>query len=147
MNGKLTKEELSLRLCELDAELSNQGLPLRFRPLQCFKALYGNVPDGSERRGLFDPISSWFIQRHGDRVIWDGIIGRVPVLMRGGVYLGEIPGVSGDACVKLTDHIKDLPRNIADSLTPEEFETLGRKMSGATIAFQHLYNLSIDDMF
>jgi hypothetical protein len=147
MHSKLTDKELDLHLTHMDLELNSQGLPLRFRALQCFKSLHGPVPDGPLREALFEPILVWFSTRYGDRVNWDGVIGRVPVILRGDVYLVQVPLVKEDAIINFTDRFEGLAPNVAESLLREEFEELGRKVGGATLAFMKLYNLSVDDHF
>jgi hypothetical protein len=49
--------------------------------------------------------------------------------------------------VRLTDQIENLPPAITSAFTREEFETVGRKAAGATLSFQHLYSLTVDDSF
>jgi hypothetical protein len=143
----LTPEELDLRLCRLETEFVAQALPLRYRPLQSFKTIYGDVPDGPLRNALFEAIGSWFRGRHGERAVWDGVIGRIPIFLRGDVYLVQVPSTIGDATVRLTDRIEGLPEDIAVTFTPEEFGNLGRKITGTSLAFQKLYALSVDDTF
>ncbi len=147
MPTKLTDQEVDLRLTKMDSEFTAQGLPLRFRPLQSFKCLYGAVPDGPLRQTLFDQISLWFLGHYGDRMNWDGIIGRVPVMLRNDVYLVRVPLVVGDTMVEFTSRFEGLPEHIAKSLTEEEYVPLGRKVTSATMAFQKLYKLTIDDEF
>ena len=146
MVSKLKHEDLEKRLGVLDAEFKARGLPLKYRPLQAFKDLYGTLPDGPERVGLFDPITRWFITKYGESAHWDGVIGRIPVLVRGSVYLVLVPFSVGDTVARLTDHIQDLPDDIAATLTEEEFEILARKVGGATTNFRTLYTLSCDDV-
>ncbi len=145
--AKLSKEELKSRLAVLDERLQKRGDPLRYRPLQCFKSIYGKIQDRVLHDALFAEIVCWFQQKYGIDRVWDGVIGRVPVLLRGNVYLVAIPFTSGNTTLKLTDHIEDLPEKIGTTLTQEEFNSLGRKVSGATLAFQRLYDWSIGDEF
>jgi hypothetical protein len=147
MPTKLTEQELDLRLTHMDGEFTAQGLPLRFRPLQSFKSLYGAVPDGPIRNVLFDQIMAWFFNRHGERMKWDGVIGRIPVILRDDLYLVRVMLLTEDIAVEFTSRFEGLPEDIAKSLTREEFESLGRKVSGATTAFQKLYALTVDDNF
>lgn len=37
MTVKLKKEELGLRLTQIDAQLLERGMPLKYRPLEAFK--------------------------------------------------------------------------------------------------------------
>jgi hypothetical protein len=61
---KLTNEELSLRLTELDDDLRTQGLPLRYRPIKCFKIIHGSMSDDALRTSLLDPIAKWFGEKY-----------------------------------------------------------------------------------
>src|SRR5271156_2772712 len=90
------------------------------RPLEAFKALHGSIPDGELRNSLFAPIAAWFIERYGNRAKWDGVVGRVPLLIRENLYLMAVPFITGDSSLKLTDFIEDLPQEIAGSLTQAE---------------------------
>lgn len=147
MPTKLTDQELDLRLTQMDAEFVAQAMPLAFRTLQAFKSLYGAVPDGPVRSMLFDQIAYWFFARYGDRMNWDGVIGRIPLLLRNDLYLVRVMGTTGDTVTELTSRFEGLPEHIAQSLTQDEVEHLGRKVLGGTMAFRKLYNLSIDDHF
>lgn len=147
MVTKLSDKELHLRLTELDAELASLGFPLRFRPMRFFQAIYGAVPDGGLRHELFDPITLWFIERYGNQAKWDGIIGRIPVQLRGEVYLLQVPCVTQDTMVKLTERLENLPPEMAPTFTTEEFNELAHKIFGGTSSFFKLYTLSVDDPF
>jgi hypothetical protein len=144
--SKLKDEDLEARLRLLDDGFVAMGLPLKYRPLQAFKDLYGTPPDGPERVDLFDPITLWFIKKYGESAHWDGVIGRIPVLLRGSVYLVLVPFSVGDTVARLIDHIRDLPADVAATFTPEEFDDLARKVAGATTNFRTLYTLSCDDV-
>lgn len=63
----------------LDDKLIAAGVPLRYRPLDCFKKLYGSVPDGRRRIELFDPLIDWYLKGYGDAVRWNGIVARFPI--------------------------------------------------------------------
>jgi len=147
MPPKLSDQELDLRLTKMDAEFVAQGLSLRFRPLQSFKSVYGAVPDGPVRSVLFDQIARWFYDRYGNRMNWDGVIGRIPVMLRNDLYLVRVMVTAGDAVTEFISRFEGLSEHIAKSLTRKEVERLGRKVLGGTMAFRKLYNLSIDDDF
>jgi len=140
-----TKDELAARLKPLDEEMKAQGTPLRFRPLECFKRLYGPLPDGDLRKGLFDSVTLWFLDRYGARAEWDQVLGRIPVLARGELYLVDVPFVSEDTLVKLTDRIEGLSKEVAESFSPDEFRELAAKVTAATEALNKLYTLHVDD--
>jgi len=147
METSLSAEKLNSRLEEIDTGLEAQALPLKYRPLEGFKTIYGDMPDGPLRNSLFDSIADWYRDRYGNRAEPDGIIGRVPVLLRGEVYLVLVPLTLGDTVVRLVDQIEGLPTAVGASLSREEFEALGRKVAGATISFRKLYNLTVEDGF
>ncbi|MGC1829525.1 MAG: hypothetical protein WA663_03850 [Candidatus Acidiferrales bacterium] len=147
MTVKLGKEELGLRLTQIDAHLLEWGVPLKYRPLDAFKAIYGTVSDSGLRDSFFAPVVSWFIEKYGESAKWDGVIGRIPVLIRGDVYLVAIPFTCGDACLKLTDFIEGLPQSVRETFTREEFEETGRRVAGSALSFQKLYDLTVGDMF
>ncbi|HEX7360689.1 MAG TPA: HEPN domain-containing protein [Bryobacteraceae bacterium] len=141
------EEEIDSRLNKLDSEFIAQGLPEYLRPSQAFRSIYGNLPDGPARESLFDYVVSWFFAKYHERIHWDGIVGRVPVLIRGDVYLLSIPAIPANlsgARLTLLDWIEDLPNEIAEAFTPEEFEPLARRIARLTPAFTSLYNLEID---
>jgi HEPN domain-containing protein len=147
MVTRLSAEELNSRLEEIDAELEAQALPLKYRPLEGLKKIYGDLPDGPLRGSFFDSIAGWYRDRYGKRAEPDGIIGRVPVLLRGEVYLVLVPLTEGDTVVQLVDQIDGLPTEVGASLSREEFEAIARKAAGATVSFQKLYNLTVEDGF
>jgi HEPN domain-containing protein len=138
---------LNSRLEEIDAELEAQALPMKYRPLEGFKRIYGDVTDGPLRGTLFDSITEWYRDRYGKRADPDGIIGRVPVLLRGEVYLVLVPMTEGDTVVRLIDQIEGLRTEVGASLSRQEFEAIARKAAGATVSFQKLYNLTVEDGF
>jgi HEPN domain-containing protein len=144
---KLIAQELNSRLEKIDTELVAQALPLKYRPLESFKRIYGDLPDGPLRTDLFDKIADWYKALYGKRAEPDGILGRFPVLLRGEVQLVLVPLTAGDAVVRLIDQIEGLSSEIGASLTREEFEAIARKAGGATLSFQKLYNLTVDDGF
>lgn len=140
-----TKEELGARLTRLDERMQKEGVPLRFRPLECFKDLYGPLPDGELRKRLFDGVTVWFLARYGKSAVWDGVLARVPVLVRGQVYLAAIPFVTEDTIVQTTDQIEGLPKQVARSLTADEVGEIGRRLTATTEAVSKLYRLRVDD--
>lgn len=145
--SKLTEEELNSRLSDLDSKLLTQGVPLRLRPLQSFKAIYGAMPDSELRNALFSAIAGWFVRKYGNSAVWDGVVGRIPIIIRGEIYLVVVPYTSGDTALKLTDQIEGLPQVIVDTFTSEEFETCARTVAALSLALYKLYNLSVDDTF
>jgi HEPN domain-containing protein len=147
MPSELTDEELAIRLVGVDADLDRLGFPIRHRPLQAFKIVYHTIADDAARTRLFEPISRWYLDKYGDRVRWDGVIARIPVLLRGNLYLVRVPFTTVDTAVRLTDRIEDLPDDIVATFTPDEFDELGTQIAGATCCVQKLYNLNVDHSF
>jgi len=121
-------------------------MSVRLRPLEAFKSLHGSVPDGELRNSLFAPIAAWFIQKYGKRAEWDGVVARIPMLIRDNVYLLAVPFIAGDAVLRFTDFIEGLPQEIEKSMTPEEFKMWGERGMLITSAVHKIYNLSVDDV-
>jgi HEPN domain-containing protein len=142
MHGNRSNRSLE----ELDEELKDAGTPLRYRPLDCFKKMFGSVPDGTRRQELFDPIIEWYIGQYGDAARWDGIVARFPISIGGVVYLGRVRFVAeGEVLANFEDEIEDLPKDIARSLSPEEMRSALEKLTFGSRNFHSLYNLLIDD--
>jgi HEPN domain-containing protein len=133
------------QLEHVDRELAAAGVPLRYRTLDCFKKIYGSVPDGPRRKELFDPIIEWYLRKYGDGVRWDGVIARFPILIRGVVYLGQARFVSEERLASFEDGIEDLPKDIVRSLSQEEVRPVTEKLTFGSRSFYSLYNLLIDD--
>jgi HEPN domain-containing protein len=134
------------RLGAIDEEFAKRSVPMRLRPLEAFKALHGSIPDGELRNSLFAPIAAWFIERYGNRAKWDGVVGRVPLLIRENLYLLAVPVITRDSSLKLTDFIEDLPPEIAGSLTQAEMTAALETAMLCTSALHKLYNASVDDI-
>jgi HEPN domain-containing protein len=147
MVRSLPLDERTRRLADLDHRYEQRGVPLRLRPSECFKELYGSVGDSEGRHELFDPITVWFVEQYGDEIRWDKILARIPVLLRGRVYSVTVPFVTEDTVMRLTDRFEGLPANIAKDLSEDEFSRIGHKVSAATEAVQKLYTLRVDDVF
>jgi hypothetical protein len=86
---QIMEEEIDSRLNKLDSEFIAQGLPEYLRPSEAFRSIYGNIPDGPARESLFDSVVSWFLAKYRKRIRWDGIVGRIPVLIRVTTYLAD----------------------------------------------------------
>jgi HEPN domain-containing protein len=137
---------LDVQLADLDKELVSAGIPLKYRPLDCFKSLYGSIPDGPGRAQLFDPVIEWYLKKYGDPVRWDGIIARFPILVRDVVYLGQARFVGEEEVMApFEEGIEDLPKDLAQSLTPEEKRPIMEKLTFGSRSFYSLHNLQIDD--
>jgi HEPN domain-containing protein len=130
----------------LDEEFLAAGVPLRYRPLDCFKKLYGSVPDGAQRNQLFDPLIEWFLKKYGDSVRWDGVVARFPILICGAIYLAQARFVvKGEVLANFQDGIEQLSGEVAGSLSPEEKRPILEKLTLGTRGFYSLHNLIIDD--
>jgi HEPN domain-containing protein len=138
--------DLLPRLRDIDEQFTKSSVPIRLRPLEAFKVLHGSIPDGERRNSLFAPIAAWFIERYGTRAQWDGVVARIPFLIRGNLYLLAVPFITADTALKLTDFIEGLPQDVADGLTPEEMGTSLETAMLCTSAVHRIYNLSVDDV-
>ncbi len=137
---------LDAQVTELDKELVSAGTPLKYRPLDCFKRLYGSVPDGPRRAQLFDPVIEWYLKKYGDVVRWDGVIARFPIFIREAVYLGQARFVGEEEVLaSFEEGIEGLPKGLAQSLTPEEKRPIMEKLTFGSRSFYSLHNLLIDD--
>ncbi|MDR3734661.1 MAG: HEPN domain-containing protein [Acidobacteriaceae bacterium] len=142
MNGCTFDAQLE----NIDNELTSAGVPLRYRPLDCFKKLYGSVPDGPQREKLFDPVTEWYLKRYGEAIRWDGAIARFPILIRGVVFLGQARFVAEqEILAPFEEGIEGLSKDLAQSLTPEEKRPIMEKLIFGSRSFYSLHNLLIDD--
>lgn len=118
------------------------------RPLECFKKLHGPVNNKARRKELFDPIVLWYVAKYGAAAIWDGVIGRFPLIIRGELYLGVARFVEeGEVLVDFREEVEGLPEAVAGSLSVEEFRPIAERMTNANSGFRSLYNLEIDEDF
>jgi HEPN domain-containing protein len=137
---------LDVQLADLDKELVSAGVPLKYRPLDCFKRLYGSVPDGPRRNQLFDPVIEWYLKNYGDAARWDGIIARFPIFIRGVVYLGHARFAGEEEILApFEEGIEGLPKDLTESLTPEEKRPIMEKLTFGSRNCYSLHNLLIDD--
>jgi len=137
---------LDAQLADLDKELVSAGIPLKYRPLDCFKRLYGSVPDGPRRAQLFDSVNEWYLKNYGDAARWDGIIARFPIFIRGVVYLGQARFAGEEEILApFEEGIEGLPKDLAESLTPEEKRPIMEKLTFGSRSFYSIHNLLIDD--
>jgi hypothetical protein len=146
VKNQLPSTDLGLRLLDIDEQFVKRSVPIRLRPLEAFKVLHGSIQDGELRNSLFVPIAAWFIERYGQRAKWNGVVARVPVLIKGQVYLLAVPFITGDSTLKLTDFIEELSPELAASLTPEELTACLQSAMLCTSAVHKLYNASVDDV-
>jgi HEPN domain-containing protein len=136
------------QLEDLDRELLSAGIPLKYRPLDCFKRLYGSVPDGPERARLFDPVREWYLKKFGDEARWDGIIARFPMLIGGAVYLGQARFVGEEEVMTpFEEGIEGLTTDLARSLTSEEKRSVMERLTLGSRSFCALHNLLTDDVW
>ncbi len=137
---------LDAQLADFDKELVSAGIPLKYRPLDCFKRLYGSVPDGPRRAQLFDPVIEWYLEHYGDAIRWDGIIAHFPIFIRGVVYLGQARFAGEEEILApFEEGIEGLPKGFAESLTPEEKRPVMEKLAFGSRNLCSLHNMLIDD--
>ncbi|MFL6427264.1 MAG: HEPN domain-containing protein [Acidobacteriaceae bacterium] len=148
MNKALTETELAKSLITMDDSLIAEGVPLYLRPQECFKNLYGSVRDQDGRKDLFDPITLWFVRKYGYSAMeWDQVIGRIPVLLRGCVYMVQVPLVTEETLIEVKDRVEGLPAEVRDSLTDEESGGLLHEVLQPALSYAKLYTLRVDDVF
>ena len=137
---------MDAQLEDLDKELVSAGVPLKYRPLDCFKRLYGSVPDSARRAQLFDPVIEWYLKKYGDEARWDGIIARFPVFIRGVVYLGQARFVGEEEVMTAFEEgVEGLSADLARSLTSEEKRSVMERLTLGSRSFYSLHKLLIDD--
>lgn len=135
------------RLEKLDQELESRGISLRHRPLEVFKTMFPQPVARSQRDTAFEPIVKWYFARYGDRARWDGIVGKIPLAIRGVTYFFEVVHAAEPAEINIADHIVRLPQSVKDDLTKEEIRNLLDKANNGTEAFHKLYDLNLEDSF
>jgi HEPN domain-containing protein len=145
MNDILASEELLKRLERMDKQFDAEAMPKKYRAAECFKECYGHVLDGPHRRALFEPIHSWFGSKYEQEAVWDGIIGRLPVLIRGQLFLVAIAFTSHDVRKDFCEGIEGLPKELAKDLSLDEFKEIAEKQATAHLSFNSIYTLRNDD--
>jgi HEPN domain-containing protein len=139
---------LEQRIEALDSKLIAAGVPLQFRPLDCFKRLHGSVPPGARREALFAPITQWYLEKYGEAIYWDGIVGRFPILIRGVVYLGVArAAINGNVVSTFQEGIENLPDQIATSLDADEGRHVLERLAIGTRGLFILHHLIMDDVW
>jgi hypothetical protein len=142
-----TTEKLQKRLTELDETFEESSIPFKERALEAFKAIHGSVRDQADRARLFDPIIAWFTEKYGEKAKWDGIMGRVPVLVRGDLYLAMIRFVVEDQVQDYRDCIEGLPTEVSKNLGLEDFKSIASYTSRAQMYLNAIQTLQADDCF
>lgn len=120
-----------------DKDLAEKGVKIHARPFHAFDLLapnyagpilgYGvNKADYPPLVGpnLLDRISDWYKDRYGDRVNMPSDRGRVPVVVRGEVYLLRVPLVFGNVRVPILRFVEGLTESMADALTESELNAI-----------------------
>jgi HEPN domain-containing protein len=138
---------LFVELYRMDEELKGWGVPLRNRPLEVFKKLHGSVRDDDQRSVLFSPIIDWYIATYGEEARWNGVLGRFPVIIRGGLYVGRVVVSSDHRPCATLDQIEDLSEEIKHSINVDEFRDIAERLGEAAAHHSSLYNLNLDDHF
>jgi hypothetical protein len=145
MISNLSTEELNNRIEELDREFAQEGLPLKYRPGECLKLIFGHVPDGTLRQKLFESIYVWYSAKYGAQAQWDGVLGRIPVLIQGQLFLSAIYFRIEDTIRDYRDSIEELPESLFNSMGFKEFEDISEKQAIASLSFNAIYTLRNDD--
>jgi HEPN domain-containing protein len=145
MHKPLPKTDLLVKLEHLDRQFDAEGMALKYRAAECLKECYGSVPDGPHRKALFEPIQQWLTERYGDQALWDGILGRIPLTVRGRVYLAAIEFTETDIVRDFRIGIEGLPKDISDSLDLHEFNEIAEKRATAQLSLNAIYTLRNDD--
>jgi hypothetical protein len=109
-------ERLHKRLAVLDLEFRAASVPITERALEAFKAVHGSVREQTQRAQLFDPINAWYSERYGEKALWKAVLGRVPVLVRGELYLAAIKFVEQDVVADYRECIEGLPSAVSTTL-------------------------------
>jgi hypothetical protein len=148
------KSEFLTKMEEADRDFQKEGAPIPGRAFQAFVRLapdydqpilgYGVDPiqyPEFEGPNLFKRICDWYQERYGDRVCIPESFPRVPVLLRGQVYLIRIPVVYGNPEVKILPLVEGLTQGMIDSLDEHEIH-------GVINAFKEGFALvyELDDM-
>jgi hypothetical protein len=148
------KSEFLAKIEDIDRELQKETLPIQGRPLQAFLRLapdydqpilgYGIDPaEYPEFVGpnLFQKICDWYQERYGDRVCVPESFPRVPILLRGQVYLIRIPVAYGRPEIDILLLVEGLTQCMINSLDEREILAIGNAFKEG---FAVVYEL--DDM-
>jgi hypothetical protein len=91
---------------------------------------------------------SWYIAKYGlEDMTWDGIIGKIPLILRDDLYLVSIPLVTKKTIFDLKDHLERPTNKKIENLTKEEFDAIGPQVSSASMSWNSIYTLCSDDVF
>jgi len=123
----------------VDKDLSEKGVKIHARPFHAFHLLApdyeGPVLGSGVDRADYPPfvgpnllhkVSDWYQDRYGDRVNMPSDRGRVPVVVRGEVYLLRVPLVFGNVRVPILRFVEGLTESMADALTESELNAIRR---------------------
>lgn len=83
---------------DLEEELLGAGVPLRYRPLECFQETLRIRSGRLSAQSTIRSPDEWYLKTYGEAVRWDGIVARFPVLIRGVIYLGQARFVERATC-------------------------------------------------
>jgi hypothetical protein len=120
-----------------DEDLATKRVSIHSRPFHAFHLLapdyvgpilgYGiNKADYPPFVGpnLLDRICDWYKDRYGDRVNLPSDRARIPIVVRGEVYLVRIPLVFGSVRVPILRLVEGLTESMADALTETELNAI-----------------------
>lgn len=137
--------DLAKLLSELDLQYAAEAYPLHLRPAEAFEAIYGSVADSDGRAALFTDVMNWFLQKYGQKIVWDGFLGETPVTIRGELHFGRIMFVEQGSVVRnIFESVTTLDEEAAAGLAPEEASGIAQQLTLANMAFNNLYTLRCD---
>ncbi|MEN6373225.1 MAG: HEPN domain-containing protein [Smithella sp.] len=159
MNKDLTPmmaDEFYEKMRQIDAELSQKGVPVYERPFQAFPiaAPDYNGPlmsfgiDSSEYGdyegpNLLGKIHDWYKQAYGKRANTARDLGRIPIIIRDEIYLVRIPLVYATPEINILPFIEGLTSRVARRLSAAELDEIQNKFTeGYSLAqkFEDLYS-------
>lgn len=149
----MNESEFLEKIERADEDLAKSGVSIHARPFRAFLlapdyagpllgyAVYKADYPALVGPNLLDSICDWYKGRYGDRVNMPTDRGRVPVVVRGEVYLVRIPLVFGRVRAPVLRFVEGLTESMAQALTETELNAIGQ-------AFQAGFALTyeIEDM-
>lgn len=151
----MTNEEFLKIIEEIDAKLSKSQVPVYQRGFLVYseiERITGDRAFMTDALGINYPpyvgsnlmrsISEWYSKRWGRKTYLPTTIGKIPILLRGELFISRIPLVFGvDVAIPILKTIDDMTDDLAHSLTEVEINEIKS-------AFHDGYNLiyEINDM-
>lgn len=133
----MEQAEFLIKIEEIDRDLRKEGVPIPRRAFKAFPLLapdyhqpilgYGIDPDKYPEYvgpNLFKEVCDWYVERYGDRARTPAFFPRVPVPLRGEIYLIRIPVVYGRPEVKILPLVEGLTKSMITSLKNDEIDQI-----------------------